>query len=135
MAVRQGRHWSSSLIWISSFLFGGAVLWAFTAKIDQTITVAGLLEPKSSVEEIDSPVTGVVSEVFVEDGQFVKSGTPLVEINSKGLSRRRDAVNTTIEILQAQNSSLARILSSDGNLESLPVLASIPVGVDEPLRS
>ena len=42
----------------------------FTAKIDQTITVAGLLEPKSSVEEIDSPVTGVVSEVFVEDGQF-----------------------------------------------------------------
>ena len=135
MAVRQGRHWSSSLIWISSFLFGGAVLWAFTAKIDQTITVAGLLEPKSSVEEIDSPVTGVVSEVFVEDGQFVKSGTPLVEINSKGLSRRRDAVNTTIEILQAQNSSLARILSSDGNLESLPVLAAIPVGVDEPLRS
>ena len=30
---------------------------------------------------------------------------------------------------------MARILSSDGNLESLPVLASIPVGVDEPLRS
>ena len=104
-------------------------------KLIRLLQLLGYFEPKSSVEEIDSPVTGVVSEVFVEDGQFVKSGTPLVEINSKGLSRRRDAVNTTIEILQAQNSSLARILSSDGNLESLPVLASIPVGVDEPLRS
>ena len=43
MAVRQGRHWSSTLIWISAAIFGGAVIWAFNAKVDQTITVAGRL--------------------------------------------------------------------------------------------
>ena len=50
MAVRQGSHWSSSLIWISSFLFSGALIWAFTSKVDQTITVSGFLSPESSVE-------------------------------------------------------------------------------------
>ena len=80
MAVRQGRHWSSTLIWLSASLFGGALIWAFTARIDQTITVGGRLVPQGSVEEIDSPASGVVSKVFVRDGQDVKPGTPLLEV-------------------------------------------------------
>ena len=43
--IEQGRHWSSALIWLSSVLFGGTLIWAFTAKIDQTVTVRGRLEP------------------------------------------------------------------------------------------
>ena len=70
MAVRQGRHWSSTLIWISAAIFGGAMIWAFNAKVDQTITVTGRLQPQGSVEEVDSPATGVVSRVFVKDGQI-----------------------------------------------------------------
>ena len=135
MAVRQSRHWSSTLIWLSLFLFGGAVLWAFTAKVDQTITVSGLLEPKSSVEEVDSPATGVVSDVFVDDGQFVTAGTPLVAIEAKGLASRREAVMTTIKILRVQNESLNKILSSDGDIESVPSLTSIPADVDDQLRA
>ena len=77
MAVSQGRHWSSTLIWISAAIFGGAMIWAFSAKVDQTITVSGRLVPKGSVEEVDAPATGVVSSVFVEDGQKVLAGAPL----------------------------------------------------------
>ena len=43
--VEQGRHWSSALIWLCTVLFGGTLLWAFTARIDQTITVKGRLPP------------------------------------------------------------------------------------------
>ena len=43
--VEQGRHWSSALIWLCAVLFGGTLIWAFTAKIDQTVTVRGRLEP------------------------------------------------------------------------------------------
>ena len=135
MAIRQGSHWSSSLIWISSFLFSGALIWAFTSKVDQTITVSGFLSPESSVEDVDAPATGVVSKVYVEDGQMVSAGTHLVAIESKGLSSRRDAVITTIEILRVQNSSLKSILASDGNIRSVPLADTIPQGVEEPLRS
>ena len=134
MAVRQGRHWSSTLIWISASIFGGAVIWAFSAKVDQTITVSGRLQPQGSVEEVDAPATGVVSRVFVVDGQDVKAGAPLVAIEAKGLASRRLAVETTIEILRAQNASLQRILASGGTSATLPPIAPLPSGIDAELR-
>ena len=134
MAVRQGRHWSSTLIWISAAIFGGAVIWAFNAKVDQTITVAGRLEPQGSVEEVDVPATGVVSRVFVKDGQNVTAGTPLVAIEAKGLTSRLKAVETTIELLRAQNASLQHILASGGAKAALPTITSLPTEIDPSLR-
>ena len=75
--VEQGRHWSSALIWLCSVLFGGTLLWAFTARIDQTVTVRGRLEPSGSVRDVESPSAGVVSKVFVKDGQQVQQGQAL----------------------------------------------------------
>ena len=43
--VEKGRHWSSAFIWLSASLLTGSLVWAFTAKIDQTITVRGQLQP------------------------------------------------------------------------------------------
>ena len=100
--VEQGRHWSSALIWLCSALFGGALIWAFTAKIDQTITVQGRLEPSGSVRDVESPSAGVVSKVYVKDGQKVQPGQPLFDVEAKGLASRRKAVETTIELLRMQ---------------------------------
>ena len=83
--VEQGRHWSSALIWLCSLLFGGTLIWAFTAKIDQTVTVRGRLEPSGSVREVDSPSGGVVSKVFVKEGDIVRQGEPLFDVEAKGL--------------------------------------------------
>ena len=63
--VNQGRHWSSSLIWIGSALFGSSLIWAFTAQLDQTVTVQGRLVPAGRVREVESPSAGRISEVFV----------------------------------------------------------------------
>ena len=134
MAVRQGKHWSSTLIWLSAILFGGALLWAFTAKVDQTITVRGQLSPKGSVEEVDATATGVVSRVYVKDGQEVLAGTPLVAIESEGLLSRRTAVETTIRILRAENESLQGIVSSGGNASALPPRVQLPADVDAELE-
>ena len=134
MAVRQGKHWSSTLIWLSTILFGGALLWAFTAKVDQTITVTGQLSPKGSVEEVDAPATGVVSRVYVKDGQEVLAGTPLVAIESEGLLSRRTAVETTIRILRAENESLQGIVSSGGIASALPPRVQLPADVDAELE-
>ena len=76
--VEQGRHWSSALIWLCAVLFGGSLIWAFTAKIDQTVTVRGRLEPSGSVREVESPSAGVVSKVFVKDGDEVTKGPTII---------------------------------------------------------
>ena len=96
--MEQGRHWSSALIWLCTVLFGGTLLWAFTARIDQTVTVRGRLEPSGSVREVESPSAGVVSKVFVKDGELVRQGQPLFDVEAKGLASRRQALESTLSL-------------------------------------
>ena len=130
--VEQGRHWSSALIWLCSVLFGGTLIWAFTAKIDQTVTVRGRLEPSGSVREVESPSGGVVSKVFVKEGDIVKQGAPLFDVEAKGLASRREALETTLSLYELQARSLKSVLNSGGDPSLFEPLPPIPV-VEDPL--
>jgi HlyD family secretion protein len=116
------------LIWLSSALLGSAVIWAFTARVDQTISVRGRLEPSGSVQDIESPSNGVVRNVFVKEGQAVKAGSPLLTVEAKGLSSRRVALEQSIRLLQLQAQALQAIIASDGDparIGSLPPLPAV----------
>ena len=126
--VEQGRHWSSALIWLCTVLFGGTLLWAFTARIDQTVTVRGRLEPSGSVREVESPSAGVVSKVFVKDGELVRQGQPLFDVEAKGLASRRQALESTLSLFRLQSQTLKDILRSGGDpalFKPLPVIPSV----------
>ena len=114
-AVEQGKHWSSTLIWLGVGIIGSATIWGFTAKVDQTISVRGKLEPSGSVREIDSPSTGVVSNVLVKEGELVEQGDSLINIEAEGILSRKEAVQTTIILLETQNNVLNEILSDGRN--------------------
>ena len=129
--VEQGRHWSSALIWLCTILFGGTLSWAFTARIDQTVTVRGRLEPSGSVRDVESPSAGVVSKVFVKDGQQVQQGQPLFDVEAKGLASRRQALETTLSLFELQSQTLKDILSSGGDPGRFQPLPPIPP-VDDP---
>ena len=96
--VNQGRHWSSALIWITAGLFTSSVIWAFTSRIDQTISVRGRLQPAGSVKEVESSSTGLVRKVFVADGDQVTAGDPLLRVEAKGLISRGKAIEQTISV-------------------------------------
>ena len=125
--VEQGRHWSSSLIWITSGLFVATLVWAFTAKVDQTITVRGRLEPSGSVKDVDSPSAGVVRKVYVKDGQIVEAGQPLLDVEAKGLASRRQAIERSISLLELQGRSLQVIIRSDGDPRKLGPMPILPI--------
>ena len=102
--------------------------WAFTAKIDQTVTVRGRLEPSGSVREVESPSAGVVSKVLVKDGDKVTKGQPLFDVEAKGLSSRRKALETTLALFELQAKTLKSILSSGGDpsrFEDLPIIPTV----------
>lgn len=116
-------------------MLGSGVAWAFTARMDQTISVRGQLQPAGSVREVDSPSTGVVSEVLIKDGDSVVKGQPLLRVEAEGLTSRKKAVNTTMALLQAQNRSLQQLMSSQGRgvKLSVPTIASLPAGMEPAL--
>ena len=130
--VEQGRHWSSALIWLCTVLFGGTLIWAFSAKIDQTVTVRGRLEPSGSVREVESPSAGVVSKVFVRDGDIVRKGQPLFDVEAQGLASRRKALETTLSLYELQARTLKSILNSGGDSSRFEPLPPIP-DVQDPL--
>ena len=133
--VEQGRHWSSALIWLCAFLFGGSLIWAFTARIDQTVSVRGRLEPSGSVREVESPSAGVVSKVLVKDGDEVTKGQPLFDVEAKGLSSRRKALEITLALFELQARTLKSILISGGDPSLFEDLPDIPPMEDSLLNA
>jgi HlyD family secretion protein len=129
--VNQGRHWSSAIIWLSTSLFGATLLWAFTAKIDQSVAVSGRLEPSGSVREVDSPSGGVIGEVFVKEGALVQAGQPLFTVEGKGLASRRQSLIDAQRLLKLQASSLKSVLVSEGDPSRFAPEPSLP-NVDDP---
>ena len=113
--LRQGRHWSSTLIWISATLFTSAFVWGLVGRVDQTVTVKGRLVPAGSVREVDIPVTGVVSEVLVDEGQSVSAGQTLLRIGSVDLISRRSALMFSIAVFEAQKKYLSTMLKNQSS--------------------
>lgn len=131
----QGRHWSSALIWISTSLLFGITLWASIARIDQTITVKGRLQPSGSVKDIESPTTGVISKVFVKDGDLVEEGDPLFSVDSVGLSTRKNSLVQTLKLYDILSSNFSSILNNQGNITNLSPLPPLPPTSDPSLSS
>jgi len=108
-----------------------ALIWAFTARVDQTITVRGRLEPSGSVKEVDSPNAGVVRHVYVKEGQQVKAGQQLLDVEAKGLASRRQAIERSLLLLDLQARSLQVIIRSDGDPGHMAPLPTLPL-VNDP---
>mgnify|MGYP002048737661 CR=1 FL=1 len=107
------------------------MLWAFTAKIDQSVSVSGRLEPSGSVREVDSPSGGVIAEVFVKEGALVQAGQPLFTVEGKGLASRRQSLIDAQRLLELQASSLKAVLVSDGDPTRFAPEPPLP-NVDDP---
>ncbi len=134
-SLSQGRHWSSTIIALCSTMFVGSLLWAFTARIDQTITVRGRLQPSGSVREVESPSAGVVSKVYINDGDVVKAGQPLFIVEAKGLSSRRSALNNTLAIYDVQANSLKNIIDGGGDPSKINEIPELPIISDPSLSA
>ena len=57
--------------------------WSMLAKVDETSSARGRLEPKEKTIELDAAVAGKVAAIKVKEGDTVKTGQILVELESE----------------------------------------------------
>ena len=76
-----------------------ALPWATISKIDETGSAKGRIEPKGSTRKLDTQAGGSVKAVKVREGDTVKSGQILLELDS-------DILRTELQQIEAKLSGL-----------------------------
>lgn len=89
--------WTRGLLYFLMVVVGIVLPWAMLSKIDETGSARGKLEPQGRVFTVDTPVTGTVDEVFVEEGQLVKDGQPLLSMESEPVESELQQAETKLE--------------------------------------
>ncbi|RMH90941.1 HlyD family type I secretion periplasmic adaptor subunit [Lysobacter pythonis] len=91
--VSPASRWTMRLI---VALFCAALLWACIGKVDIVAVAPGKVVPSGRTKVIQSAETAVVKRILVEDGQEVKAGQLLVELDATGaqadVSKASDAL-------------------------------------------
>ena len=77
------RVWTRGLLYFLVVSIAVILPWSMLSKVDETGSARGRLEPKGNTIAIDSPVAGTVTAIEVEEGQQVKAGSVLIELDSQ----------------------------------------------------
>lgn len=100
------RVWTRGLLYLLVVFTGVILPWAMLAKVDETGTARGRLEPKGATLRLDAPAAGTVAEVKVKAGQRVQVGQVLMELESDLLRTDLQQAQTKLE---GQLSRLAQL--------------------------
>jgi hemolysin D len=70
-----------TIIWVLIALFTIAIIWACLGKVNIVAVAEGKIVPSSQVKQIQPLERGVITKILVQEGDKVKAGTPLVELD------------------------------------------------------
>jgi hemolysin D len=106
-----------------------AIAWACIGKVDIVATASGRIVPAGKTKVVQPADTGIVTAIHVADGDHVKAGDVLIELNSNQVSADRDRF--VRDLLQA-NLNLARLRGLAGTLPGTAGAGKKPDLVDPP---
>ena len=101
-ALVQSRDWVRTITWSLIGTTGFALAWLVFAKTEEIVVAPGKLVPIGVVKDVRLPVGGVVSQIFVKDGQQVKQGQVLLRLDTDTTRDRKSSIEKTIVFKQLQ---------------------------------
>lgn len=112
VVLRQSPIWSRTIMISLMLIACFGIAWAYLAKIEQVVPAAGQLKPEGTVKEVQAPVSGVVKEVFVKDGQEVKAGDLLLTFDSVATRAELNSLNQIRAALIQENQLYRRLMGA-----------------------
>ena len=98
--LEKPAFWSHIFLWMIMLLTTSAVIWAYFARIEQTVPATGELEFSDGAREIQAPTSGAVVRLHVENGDRVVKNQPLLTFSPTNPSadlKSLEEVKTTLE--------------------------------------
>ena len=104
--LKQSKIWANAITWvlISGSTFG--IVWLSVAETEEIVIAIGKLEPKGGVIDVQMPLEGVARKILVKEGDKVKKGQLLINLDTEITEARNVALMKTLEINNAMSQKL-----------------------------
>jgi adhesin transport system membrane fusion protein len=100
--------WSGTRIigWIVMAFLASALTWSFFAELDQVSVAQGEVKPQGNVKTIQHLEGGLIQRLYVQEGDVVKTGTPLVQLELAVTAINKDELQVRIDSFVLQRARL-----------------------------
>ncbi|WP_017306770.1 HlyD family efflux transporter periplasmic adaptor subunit [Spirulina subsalsa] len=88
-----------TLITVLAFL----ITWASLATVEEVVSASGEIQTKTPIQDLQTPITGMVKTIHVQEGDTVEAGQILMEFDNRQIVAELTAVEQQMLSLHAQN--------------------------------
>lgn len=113
VVLQQSRIWLQLIVWGIVGVTGFVIIWASVAKVEEVIPAQGKLEPQGTVNDVQVPVSGVVKDIYVKEGQRVKPGDVLLVFDQTAARAQLKSLQSVRAALVQENEVYRRQLQGD----------------------
>lgn len=117
-------------LWALGVGFGGFLLWAALAPLDEGVPSQGLVSIDTKRKAVQHLSGGIVGEVLVREGQEVRAGQVLLRLDGAAARASHESVRQRYLGLRAMQ---GRLLAEQGGLASISFHADLKAAQSDPL--
>jgi len=107
------------ILWAIVLFFSIVVVWSCVGKVNIVGVAQGKIVPSGRVKIIQPLETGVVRTIFVEQGEHVTQGQPLVELDTTLTGADRDQIRVQQLALKLDRARLLTIIDTLNNAQAV----------------
>jgi protease secretion system membrane fusion protein len=116
--------------WVLAIGFGGFLLWAALAPLDEGVPTSGVVAIDTKRKAVQHLSGGIVKAVYVREGQFVEAGAPVLEIDPATAQANFESTRLRYYTLRATE---ARLVAEQEGRDKIDFHADLQRVKDEPL--
>jgi epimerase transport system membrane fusion protein len=106
---------------VVALTFGVFGLWAALAPLDSAALAPGIVSVKGSRKNVEHLEGGIVSEIFIKDGDTVEAGQLLIQLDDTQASAQLEIAQGQLYLTLARQ---ARLLAEQSGADRMPDIAS-----------
>jgi membrane fusion protein, adhesin transport system len=98
----NSRAFAHVILWASALFIVVAILWANYAILDEVTSGQGKVIPSSQIQVIQNLEGGIIKQIFVKEGEIVKKGQVLMQIDNTRFMSSYSEAEKKINALQLE---------------------------------
>ena len=107
------------ILWLLAIFIIFMLFWATLGKVNIVATAQGKITPNGKVKIIQPAITGVVENIMIKDGDFVKKGELLIVLDKTVTQSKIDQINIQLQDNLAKNIWLSYFFDNINKLKEL----------------